>query len=386
MASSKNRKIVFLALITCLQNACLVDAGAYFADWSALAEDRQPTCVAIPSNMSLCTNIGYNKMRLPNLLEHDTIQEASQQAAYWVPLIQSNCSEHTKLFLCSLFAPVCLDRPIYPCRSLCQKVKAGCEGTMKSRGFPWPPMLDCNKFPLDNDMCITSQAESEQNRKKEEEKKNAKAGSAKSGNKADGNAATATAKNNNQDGNTNCQAKVCNEAPTKQNILTNYCEADFVVKMKFKSVKRRSLRGRKVNTVYKTWKRNGDFRKLRKPRLQLEADHQCCSKWIQTHSRRQRFLVMGKNLDNRLVPTFIVPWSRDKEMKQARKMFKQIDCSTWSSGVSTKSASSFPDQTTQFSHRKKSSRRNRRENERNINKQRHQHQKQRKRKHDDARH
>ena len=184
MASSKNRKILFLALITCLQNACLVDAGAYFADWSALAEDRQPTCVAIPSNMSLCTNIGYNKMRLPNLLEHDTIQEASQQAAYWVPLIQSNCSEHSKLFLCSLFAPVCLDRPIYPCRSLCQKVKAGCEGTMKSRGFPWPPMLDCNKFPLDNDMCITSQAESEQNRKKEEEKKNAKAGSAKSGNKA----------------------------------------------------------------------------------------------------------------------------------------------------------------------------------------------------------
>jgi len=386
MASSKYRKILFLALITCLQNACLVDAGAYFADWSALAEDRQPTCVAIPSNMSLCTNIGYNKMRLPNLLEHDTIQEASQQAAYWVPLIQSNCSEHSKLFLCSLFAPVCLDRPIYPCRSLCQKVKAGCEGTMKSRGFPWPPMLDCNKFPLDNDMCITSQAESEQNRKKEEEKKNAKAGSAKSGNKADGNAATATAKNNNQDGNTNCQAKVCNEAPTKQNILTNYCEADFVVKMKFKSVKRRSLRGRKVNTVYKTWKRNGDFRKLRKPRLQLEADHQCCSKWIQTHSRRQRFLVMGKNLDNRLVPTFIVPWSRDKEMKQARKMFKQIDCSTWRSGVSTKSASSFPDQTTQFSHRKKSSRRNRRENERNINKQRHQHQKQRKRKHEDARH
>jgi hypothetical protein len=46
-------------------------------------------------------------------------------------------------------------------------------------------MLDCNKFPLDNDMCITSQAESEQNRKKEEEKKNAKAGSkAQSGNKA----------------------------------------------------------------------------------------------------------------------------------------------------------------------------------------------------------
>ena len=25
-----------------------------------------------------------------------------------------------QLFLCSLFSPVCLERPIYPCRSLCQ--------------------------------------------------------------------------------------------------------------------------------------------------------------------------------------------------------------------------------------------------------------------------
>ena len=30
---------------------------------------------------------------------------------------------------------------------------------MASHGFPWPSMLDCDKFPLDNDMCITSQSE-----------------------------------------------------------------------------------------------------------------------------------------------------------------------------------------------------------------------------------
>ena len=29
---------------------------------------------------------------------------------------------------------------------------------MQAYGFPWPPMLDCDKFPLDNDMCITSQS------------------------------------------------------------------------------------------------------------------------------------------------------------------------------------------------------------------------------------
>jgi hypothetical protein len=30
----------------------------YFADWSLLARDRQPTCVDIPANMTLCQNIG----------------------------------------------------------------------------------------------------------------------------------------------------------------------------------------------------------------------------------------------------------------------------------------------------------------------------------------
>ena len=31
--------------------------SAYFADWSSLDGGEQPTCVAIPANMSLCNNI-----------------------------------------------------------------------------------------------------------------------------------------------------------------------------------------------------------------------------------------------------------------------------------------------------------------------------------------
>ena len=38
---------------------------------------------------------------------------------------------------------------------------------MANHGFPWPSMLDCDKFPLDNDMCITSQSE----KKKQKDKK-----------------------------------------------------------------------------------------------------------------------------------------------------------------------------------------------------------------------
>lgn len=45
--------------------------------------------------------------------------------------------------------------------SLCHKVKSGCEETMTTYGFPWPSMLDCDKFPLDNDMCIASLSDKE---------------------------------------------------------------------------------------------------------------------------------------------------------------------------------------------------------------------------------
>lgn len=131
---------------------------AYFADWGMIGgRPQEPTCVDIPESMPLCSGIDYNKMRLPNLLEHDTLKEAQQQAGYWVPLLNLRCHADTQLFLCSLFTPVCLESPIYPCRSLCEAVRNGCESRMQTYSFPWPDMLRCDKFPLDNDMCITVQ-------------------------------------------------------------------------------------------------------------------------------------------------------------------------------------------------------------------------------------
>jgi len=297
--------------------------GQFFADWSVLARDRTPSCVPIPANMSLCKDVGYTKMRLPNLLDHDTMQEASQQASSWVPLLNVKCHEDTQLFLCSLFAPLCLERPIYPCRSLCQKVKSGCLSTMENHGFPWPSMLDCDKFPMDNDMCITSQSD-----KKD-----------KGGNSGGHGAKVATAgggggDQKNKESKEECSAKLCNQVGTYENILANYCQADFVVKMKFKEMKRRTAVGRKVNAVYKTWRGTPqELRKLRKPRLRLRESDDCCSGWLSSQPGRQRYLVMGKrergtNGSNRLVPTFIHPWKKSNEdLKRARRMFQQIDCS-----------------------------------------------------------
>ena len=71
----------------------------------------------------------------------------------WIPA-WNNCYLPVQVFLCSLFAPVCLDRPVWPCRSLCEAVKAGCVDRMLKYGFPWPEMLRCDQFPSDNDLCI----------------------------------------------------------------------------------------------------------------------------------------------------------------------------------------------------------------------------------------
>ncbi|VDL70002.1 unnamed protein product [Nippostrongylus brasiliensis] len=134
-------------------------ASAYLSDSWMLSSERPmgPRCVPIPQNLTICYGMQYNQMRLPNLLEHDTINEAIHQSSDWKSLLQLNCHPDTQLFLCSLFAPICLptmDKEILPCRSLCNAVKQGCEGRMSVYGFPWPEMLSCEKYPEDNDMCI----------------------------------------------------------------------------------------------------------------------------------------------------------------------------------------------------------------------------------------
>lgn len=75
--------------------------------WEPRSSSR---CVPIPSGMALCQNIGYDTMRMPNLLGHESPAEAVQQSASWLPLLARECHPDARIFLCSLFAPICLDR------------------------------------------------------------------------------------------------------------------------------------------------------------------------------------------------------------------------------------------------------------------------------------
>lgn len=119
-------------------------------------------CRPIPQSLKLCRNMEYRQMRLPNLLGHETMDEIHQQARSWVPLLKKKCHQDLQLLLCSLFTPVCVENSpiaIYPCRSLCEGVKSTCEPAMQKVGYPWPPMLNCSKFPQ-NDMCVAPQCSS----------------------------------------------------------------------------------------------------------------------------------------------------------------------------------------------------------------------------------
>ncbi|KAM9533494.1 secreted frizzled-related protein 1-like [Guaruba guarouba] len=158
---------------------------------------RSSNCTPVPPRMALCYDVGYSEMRIPNLLEHETMPEVIQQSSSWLPLLARGCQPDAGIFLCSLFAPICLDRLIYPCRSLCEAVKSSCAPIMACYGYPWPEILNCNKFPADHELCIAAVATDE-----------------------------------NSTSRRTVPRASCKEASTAREILENLCANDFAVKIR----------------------------------------------------------------------------------------------------------------------------------------------------------
>ncbi|XP_028650179.1 sizzled [Erpetoichthys calabaricus] len=123
---------------------------------SAFDLGQSTRCVAIPAEMNTCRDVGYTEMRLPNFLGHSSLEaEVIPKSQEWVPLLQTGCHPHARTFLCSLLAPVCLDTFIQPCRSLCVAVRERCAPLLACQGHAWPEDLDCDRFPAQEDMCLS---------------------------------------------------------------------------------------------------------------------------------------------------------------------------------------------------------------------------------------
>lgn len=257
---------------------------------------KQPQCVDIPPDLRLCHNIGYRKMRVPNLLEHDSLPEIKQQASSWVPLLAKQCHPDTQIFLCSLFAPICLDRPIYPCRSLCQAVRDGCSPVMGSFGFPWPDMLRCDRFPLDNDLCVSLQSP--------------------------GSPVTQPP-----------VSKICPPCDNEMKadvILEHYCASEFALKMKIKEIKREKGDRKIISQRRKKVLKMGPLKKKDLKKLVLFIKNGASCPCTQLNNPSSSFLIMGRKWDNQFLLTVIHRWDKkNKDLRHALKQMKTYQCPTF---------------------------------------------------------
>lgn len=64
------------------------------------------------------------------------------------PMVNLQCSPELRMFLCSLYAPVCSEygRITLPCRRLCLQAKSDCYRLMDMFGVSWPEEMDCNRL------------------------------------------------------------------------------------------------------------------------------------------------------------------------------------------------------------------------------------------------
>ena len=109
---------------------------------------KEPRCEEI--TIPMCKDIGYNYTSMPNKFNHEKQDEAGLEVHQFWPLVEMMCSPDLKFYLCSVYAPICIedyDKPLPACRSVCERAKAGCAPIMYQYGFEWPKRMECNKLP-----------------------------------------------------------------------------------------------------------------------------------------------------------------------------------------------------------------------------------------------
>ena len=106
----------------------------------------------------MCQNMGYNLTSMPNMFFHDTQEEAALEIHQFWPLLEIKCSRDLRLFLCSMYTPMCQPNfkgEVPPCRTICQRARKGCAPLMRQYGFSWPQRMECENFPkLGDKLCV----------------------------------------------------------------------------------------------------------------------------------------------------------------------------------------------------------------------------------------
>lgn len=119
-------------------------------------------CQPVPK---FCRNLtngnGYTYMRLPNAFNNYQLNETVEAIRPW-QLLVGQCHAGLKLFLCAIYAPICLNDKesgkeviIKLCRSFCSRVRASCEPVMNTYNYSWPThdAFNCSQYK-DDLMCV----------------------------------------------------------------------------------------------------------------------------------------------------------------------------------------------------------------------------------------
>uniref|UniRef100_A0A8C0GNH2 Frizzled class receptor 8 n=1 Tax=Chelonoidis abingdonii TaxID=106734 RepID=A0A8C0GNH2_CHEAB len=136
-----------LATFLLLQRSSAAAAASSVAA-AAASSAKELSCQEI--TVPLCKGIGYNYTYMPNQFNHDTQDEAGLEVHQFWPLVEIQCSADLRFFLCSMYTPICLEdykKPLPPCRSVCERAKAGCAPLMRQYGFAWPDRMRCDRLP-----------------------------------------------------------------------------------------------------------------------------------------------------------------------------------------------------------------------------------------------
>ncbi|KAJ8394891.1 hypothetical protein AAFF_G00042460 [Aldrovandia affinis] len=265
-------------------------------------------CLPIPPSMALCHDIGYGAMRIPNLLGHESMGEAVQQSASWLPLLARECHPDARVFLCALFAPICLDRFISPCRSLCESVRDSCAPIMSCYGYPWPAILSCDQFPADHRMCISSISNSNSNN----------------------NTASSTGVRKAVP-RASCRDCELEEAKSTKDVLEAFCRNDFVVKLRLSRLNSSSVSlalfslASRVEVLKHGPLLGGQIRA--RLQLWLDRDATCVRNMARRHPRGGTYLVTGNVQGDRLVVNKAYSWNRrDRNLMTAARKWKRHRC------------------------------------------------------------
>ncbi|OCT83383.1 secreted frizzled-related protein 5 isoform X2 [Xenopus laevis] len=284
---SQGPLMVLLCFLTCVSQSMYLD---FFGSSSR--------CMRIPKNMALCYDIGYSEMRIPNLLEHETMAEAIQQSSSWLPLLARECHPDARIFLCSLFAPICLDRYIYPCRSLCEAVRSSCAPIMACYGYPWPEILKCDKFPEDHGMCISPITYD--------------TGSTRRMPRA------------------SCRDCELEEASTSKPILDTFCNNDFVAKVRItkKNITSANLYDFDMDSKLEILKHGSLPKTDVLPRLQqwLDLDATCVQN-IMRGTRTGIYVICGEVQEDKVVVNNAYAWQKkNRNLQFAVRKWKNHKC------------------------------------------------------------